>query len=95
MELTEELLKAHPDHAGKLYFDFIIWLFHIIYLQTIKYSPKNNYVLETLAFKALILQAMSKEEEALAQMKEILKNFKNFKNYTVWHIYGLIYKKAK
>jgi tetratricopeptide (TPR) repeat protein len=47
---------------------------------------------ETLAFRALILQGMQKEDEALAGMKEILKNFKNFKNYTVWHIYGMINK---
>jgi len=53
---------------------------------------QKYHLLETLAFRALILQGMQKEDEALAGMKEILKNFKNFKNYTVWHIYGMINK---
>ena len=49
-----------------------------------------------MAFKALILQGQSKQDEALALMKEILnKDMKNFKNYTVWHIYGMVHKQAK
>ena len=50
---------------------------------------------ETLAFKALILTGLRRKDESLALMKEILKNPKNFKNFTVWHVYGLIYKQNK
>lgn len=51
---------------------------------------------EALAFKALILMGLKKKDESLELMKEILKKDKsNFKNFTVWHVYGIIYRQNK
>ena len=48
---------------------------------------------ESLSFKALILMGLRRKDEALKLMKEVLqKDPKNFKNFTVWHVYGLVYK---
>jgi hypothetical protein len=34
-----------------------------------------------------------KKDEALKLMKDILqRDPKNFKNFTVWHVYGIIYR---
>ena len=39
--------------------------------------------------------AQKKKEESLAMMKDVLKNPANFKNFTVWHVYGLVYRQNK
>lgn len=39
---------------------------------------------------------LKKKDESLELMKEILKKDKsNFKNFTVWHVYGIIYRQNK
>lgn len=38
---------------------------------------------------------LKKVDECMALMKDILKNPKNFKNFTVWHVYGLVYRSNK
>ena len=50
-------------------------------------------ILECNSFKALLLNALGKEKEAMAMMKVTI--FKNMTNATCWHIYGLIHRKAK
>ena len=50
-------------------------------------------LLETNAFKALILSGLGRMNEATDQIKKIL--FKNLTNFTCWHIFGMIHRKAK
>jgi len=39
--------------------------------------------------------ALKRKEESLAIMKDVLGNPANFKNFTVWHVYGLVYRQNK
>lgn len=47
---------------------------------------------ETTAFKALIIHAQGRPEEAFALAKVALKN--DMKSHTCWHVYGLLYRAA-
>lgn len=56
----------------------------------LKKNPKHG---DTMAMKALILNAQSKTEEAFALGKEALTA--NMKSHITWHVYGLLYKANK
>ena len=43
---------------------------------------------ETMAFKALILNALKRKTEAYDLVKKAL--FKNMGNFTCWHVYGIL-----
>ena len=54
----------------------------------------HHFILaETLAMKALNMNAMKKKTEALEFIKKAL--FKNLANFTCWHVYGLIHRSNK
>jgi len=46
-----------------------------------------------MSFRSLLLSALGKQKEAVDGIKKTL--FKNLKNPTVWHIYGIIFRKEK
>ena len=48
---------------------------------------------ETLAMKALNMNAMKKKTEAFEQIKKAL--FKNLGNFTCWHVYGILHRGNK
>ncbi len=48
---------------------------------------------ETLAMKALNLNAQKKRADALEFIKKAL--FKNMANFTCWHVYGIIHRANK
>jgi Tfp pilus assembly protein PilF len=57
----------------------------------IKLMPHSN--IETLAMKALSMNALKKRTEALDFIKKAL--FKNMSNFTCWHVYGIIHRSNK
>lgn len=58
--------------------------------QILKKNPKHG---DTMAMKALILNAQLKTEEAFALSKEALTA--DMKSHVTWHVYGLLYKAAR
>ena len=48
---------------------------------------------ETLAMRALNLNAMKKKAEAFEHIKKAL--FKNLGNFTCWHVYGILHRGNK
>ncbi|ROV86969.1 hypothetical protein VSDG_10077 [Cytospora chrysosperma] len=58
--------------------------------QILKKSPKHG---DTMAMKALILNAQGKTEEAFALGKEALTV--DMKSHICWHVYGLLYRTNK
>ena len=54
---------------------------------------KNNKHGDTMAMKALILNAQGKTEEAFALGKEALTV--DMKSHICWHVYGLLYRANK
>jgi len=47
-------------------------------------------MIESISFKALILNGMKKKKEAFDLIKQAL--FKNLSNFTCWHVYGILNK---
>jgi peptide alpha-N-acetyltransferase len=58
--------------------------------QILKKFPKHG---DTMAMKALILNAQGRTEEAFALGKEALTA--DMKSHVCWHVYGLLYRAAK
>lgn len=58
--------------------------------QILKKVPKHG---DTMAMKALILNAQGRTEEAFVLGKEALTA--DFKSHVCWHVYGLLYRSAK
>lgn len=58
--------------------------------QILKKNPKHA---DTMAMKALILNAQGKTEEAFALGKEAVNV--DFKSHICWHVYGLLYRTNK
>lgn len=58
--------------------------------QILKKNPKHG---ETMAMKALIMNAQGKTEEAFALGKEAVSV--DMKSHVVWHVYGMLYKTQK
>jgi peptide alpha-N-acetyltransferase len=50
-------------------------------------------LLETLAMKALNLNALKRKQEAFDLIKKAL--FKNLSNFTCWHVYGILHRSNK
>ena len=53
----------------------------------------SHFSLETLAMKALNLNALKKKQEAFELIKKAL--FKNLGNFTCWHVYGILHRSNK
>ena len=49
--------------------------------------------IETLAMKALNMNALKKKVEAFEFIKKAL--FKNLGNFTCWHVYGILHRSNK
>lgn len=56
-------------------------------------KPPLLTLLETDAFKCLVLTKLKRSKEAFEGIKKIL--FKNLTNFTCWHVYGLIQRQQK
>jgi len=62
-------------------------------VQIMQVKPPIQHNLESLAMKALILNALKNKKEAFALCKQVL--FKNLANFTCWHVYGILHRSNK